>query len=626
MDWAWPLDIMFLGAGGKEPRFDALMGSGETRRLLEFPPMHSAYAISIESEGGSIAVGTKGGLVYILSGYAAQKADAPARYCQLAQGAPVLSACWICKSLLAVSDTARRCLLWDTIQKEFLQSLETGGETICSLVNLTDGLLAGLSTNGKLLFWQPREGRLVKKTDGPPPPITSALVQMVYWPAQHALAYPARNGNLTLVSPEKNAHRELTAHRGAFYAISAFGENLLTVGKGDGRIKVWEAGPDKPRHDFQGVEEVISAAALGNQPTKLLLVDARGIANAFTLEDGEFRHLGRVPGEDYRAAVVPSPERIQALYAKRQEEEVRRIVSEIQEGVERVPGEDITRLHSRLTELGYEHVSLALRAEQAEKNGKIIEALEFYFGLVRILPQDNPSIFAFMERYAASLKKAWHLPEADAVRRRILDFDPNYQFNACPNNLGEAADLVRGENWVIEPDIPMEDVIESANVIGKRLIGRYAMRLEAPQSCCRVLLTPEMIAEKYERVRRESGKKRLPGATTERVWWISREEYDEVQLVPFGDGATNTIKGLQFAVQVSCVELDTVVTPVVLFDWRAVLPGETVEEGNKRASEALKHIKKKSSSNPYLSAVHVALEQALERLVTQKRSQREIHR
>jgi hypothetical protein len=624
MDWAWPLDIMFLGAGGKEPRLDAVMGSGETRRLLEFPPMHSAYAISIESEDGSIAVGTKGGSVNILAGNGVPKTGEPVQYWQLAQGAPVLSACWICKSVLAVSDTARRCLLWDTIQKEFLRALETGGETICSLVNLADGLLAGLSTNGKLLFWQPWEGRLAKKTDGPPPPITSALVQMVYWPAERALAYPARNGNLMLVGPEKNDRRELAAHQGAFYAISAFGGNLLTAGKEDGRIKVWEAGPDKPRHDYQGVEKMISAAALGNQPTKLLLVDARGIANAYTLEDGELRHLGRLPGKDYRAAVVPSAERIQALYAKRQEEEVRRIVSEIQEGVERVPEEDITRLHSRLTELGYEHVSLALRAEQADKNGKIVETLEFYFGLVRILPQDNPSIFASMERYAASLEKAWHLPEADAVRRRILDFDPNYQFNACPNNLGEAADLVRGENWVIEPDIPIEHVIESANVIGKRLIGRYAMRLEAPQSCCRVLLTPEMIAEKYERVRRESGKKGLPGATTERVWWISREGYDEVQLVPFGDGATNTIKGLQFAVQVSCVELDTVVTPVVLFDWRAVLPGETVEEGNKRACAALRRIGDEALSNSYLGAVEHSVRLALRRLVTEKRSERGI--
>jgi len=625
MDWAWPLDLMFLGAGGKEPRLDAVMGLGETRRLLEFPPMHSAYAICIESEDGSIAVGTKGGLVYILAGNPAKKTDEPVRYWQLAQGAPVLSACWICKSVLAVSDIARRCLLWDTIKKEFLRSLATGGETICSLVNLADGLLAGISSNGKLFFWQPWEGRLVQKMDGPPPPTTGALVRMVYWPAEHALAYPDRKGNLTLNGLETNDRRELAAHQGAFYAISAFGENLFTVGKEDSRLKVWEAGSDKPRNDYQGVEGVISAAALGDQPTKVLLVDARGIANAYTLEDGELRHLGRLPGEDYRVVVVPSRERIQALYAKRQEEEARRIVNEIQGGVDRVPEEDIDRLHSRLTELGYEHVSMALRAEQADKNGKIIEALEFYFGLVRILPQDNLSIFASMERYAALLKKAWHLPEADAVRRRILDFDPNYQFTACLNNLGEAANLVRGENWVIEPDIPIEHVIESANVIGKRFIGRYAMRLEPPQSCYRVLLTPEMIAEKYERVRRESGKKGLPGATTERVWWISREGYDEVQLVPFGDGAINTIKGLQFAVQVSCVELDTAVTPVVLFDWRAVLPGETVEEGNERASGALKHIKKKALSNPYLSAVHVALKQALERLVTQKRSQREIH-
>jgi len=136
-----------------------------------------------------------------------------------------------------------------------------------------------------------------------------------------------------------------------------------------------------------------------------------------------------------------------------------------------------------------------------------------------------------------------------------------------------------------------------------------------------------MIVGKYEKVRRESPVVGLPVATAKQVWLLSRVGYDQIQLVTFGDGATNGIKGLQFAVQVSCGELDTVITPMVLFDWHDVFPNEneSVEEGNERASIALKHIQSKVLSNPYLAAVHDALRQALRRLVTEKRPQRGIH-
>jgi hypothetical protein len=623
MNWPWPFDIAFLGAGGNDPRIDTLsVDSGETRRLLELPPMHSAYAIDID-EDGMLAAGTKAGLVYIVSSTGRQKTDEPVPIRQLAQGAPVLSVCWANKSILAVSDTARRCLIWNTNREAPPRPLDTKGETICSLLKLA-GLLAGLSSGGKLLFWEPWQGRLVRTIDVPLPPAVSALVHMVYWPVENALACPSRIGHLTLFGLEKEDLRDLEAHEGGFYAISVWGERLLTVGIEDGRMKVWEAGSDRPALEFKVAEGVISAAAFNDQRAKVLLVEAQGRANFYTAEEDKLRLIGPIAGEDYRTAVVPASERIQALYAQRREEEVRRTVSEIRGGIGRVPDDVIDRLHSRLTDLGYKQVSLALRAERAAQSGNIVGALRFCSSLMQILPQDNAKVSASMERYASLLEKAWHMPEADTVCKHILDIDPNYRFVVEASNLSEMAKLVREADYVIKPDLPIEQVIESATVIRKRFAGRYVINSLGPESCGRVRISPEAIEEKYERVRRESEALNLPVAIAEQIWWLSREGHDRTQFVTLGDGASNSMRGLQFALQVSCGELDTVVTPVVLFDWRHVSPDESVEEGNERASCALRRIGDKALSNAYLAAVHGALRLALRRLVSEKRPQRGI--
>ena len=104
-------------------------------------------------------------------------------------------------------------------------------------------------------------------------------------------------------------------------------------------------------------------------------------------------------------------------------------------------------------------------------------------------------------------------------------------------------------------------------------------------------------------------------------WWLSRAGANEIDLITFGDGQTNGIKGLQFALQVLYGDLDTVLIPVVLFDWRDTREGQSIEEENDRVCKALADLRKKDVSNAYLSKVHMALNQAIRRLVTEGRSQ-----
>jgi hypothetical protein len=613
---SWPFNTAILGAGGKKPRLDALrIDSGETRTLLTLPLKNSAYAIDIEDESGTLAVGTRAGLVYILPGNWIEKTDELSLTQKLAQGAPILSVCWVNRSVLAVSDTAKRCVIWNANQKETPRTLDTKGETISSLLKLEDGLLAGLSSRGKIFFWEPGEGRLARTIDVPLPPPKSGLVRMIYWPAENALAYPGTMGRLTLFDLKKDNLRHLNAHEGAFYAISSLGERLLTAGMEDGLMKVWEAGSEMPTLEFEVVEGVISADVSNDQPAKVILVEAQGKASTYTLEENKLGPAAPISREDYRVVFIPSPQKMRAIYERRREEQVRQIVKEIQNGRGHMAANEIEDLHARLKQLGY---------EQATLEGNTIQALRFSVSLMRIFPKDDPKYCLSMERYANLLEDFWHLPEAEAVYRQILAINSNYRFLATPPNLDKIAESLNEMLWVIEPEIPIEDIIESATTIGKRFMGRYVIKKLEQVSCGRVQLKPEAIVEKYERVRQESRKGALPTATDEQVRWFSRQGREQVRLVAFGQGATNNIRGLQFAVQVLCGDLDTVVVPVVLFDWRDALTDETVEEGNKKASDTLTRIKSNGLSNAYLGAVHEALTQSLRRLINEKRPERTI--
>ena len=621
MDTESQADTIILGTGGQTPRVELFDGdSGETRKIIELDTGHSAYAIDIDSESGRIAVGTKGGLLYVVPNAHNEDPMKSTSRMKLVQGAPVLSVCWINKTLLAVSDTAGRCLLWHTNQDRDPQSLQVMEGDICCLSRLSDSTLAGLSSEGNLLFWQTMESQLITTVHVPKPPSKKALVRMVYWPVNKALAFPGPEGHLTIFYLENGTKKDLDGHMGDFYAVSLWRENLLTVGMEDGYLKIWQPETDKPKHEIKVPKGIISAGFTGTSKHNILLIDKQGKAGTYSLGDSNLQLIEVLPGKDYRTITTPDPERIQAFYLQKREDEARSIITEIQDKIDRAPDDVIDRLHSRLVELGYGHISLMLQAEQAEQKGDFIEALTFRLSMMKILPKKDPKTVISIEKYAALLEKLWHLTDADDVCQRIMEIDPNYKFDLENNKLARNANLVRNNNFVIEPDIPIEKIIISANIIEKQFMGRYLMKRLSIESCGRVRLSPKIIAEKYNMFIEHKQNEGLPKAITERVWWISRESVDEIDIVTFGDGQTSSIKGLQFALQVSSVVTDTLVAPLLVFDWRKVSETISIREENDKAFHALKRMERNKQSNLYISAVSGALRYAIRLLITENLS------
>jgi len=624
MDLSRMLNTVILGAGGALPHVSTYdIDSGEISTLTELPHGHSVYSIDIDFEEGMIALGTRGGLIKIAP-YSGKQNPEDSLFLTLIQGAPVLSICWIGKALLAASDSAGRCLLWKTDYEALPEPLEVKNGYICCLTKIDTDTLAGLSSTGDLHFWHISEKQLFRVTKGPCPPPVKALVRMVYWSGRQALVWPSHSGHLCLFDPEKDEAELLHAHEGEFYAILEQGDNLLTAGMKDSRLKIWNADADKPVRDYSIPGGIISMGTTEREQTEIFFVGINGIATCYSLEKNKVRAIREIHGKDYRTITSPSWKKAQALLGRQRTTEIEQILTEIQSSIGRVEKSVIAALHARLTDLGYEHVSLAVRADQASQSGDMVEAIRFSSALMNLLPKNTLKICPSMEKYAGLLQEMWHFREADALCKSIIDIDPGYPFTLKSSKIEEFAKIINGKQWLIEANIPIEQIIRTATIIRRPFSGRYVIKTLQPENS-RIRLDPESLTKKYEQLRKENGKQDLPSAVIERLVRISKTGVHESAYMTFGDGKTHDIRGLQMVLQILPSDLGTVVMPMILFDWRDARPEETVQEANERAEKALNNIRNNASSNQYLSAVYRAAKYALRRILTEKLQQEGPH-
>lgn len=621
MDVSNASNIAFMGAGGDDPRVDILNpDTGEVRLHMKLPPMHTVYAVAFER--GVFAAGTRSGSLRLQDGGFDIQNDTPHDFKEFFQGAPILSVCWCNGSILAASDTTGRCLLWhDKVGRPPIP-LDTADGLICSLVKLPNSQLAGCSSEGKIIFWQIPEGRLVRVIDISRPPSVSALIRMVYWTSEQILVCPGTGGQLNLCDLEKFQTRHLEAHQGDFYAVSLWDESLLTLGMEDGRLRLWKNGQDRPIKDIHAPKGIISMAVSGYSPARILMVNVEGKASIYTVGQDGLQQVAHVHGKDYRVIAAQNSEKIRIFEARKREKAANEILNIIRKNMARGSMVCLEEEHSKLINLGYEHISLAIRAEQAAREENIPKAIGLYASLMGYLPVNQPNSFPSMEKYAAMLEKSWHIPEAKSIYETILRTNPQSPVREKLNKLARIEKIIQKKSWAIEPDISVDTLIESASILEKRFAGKYVLNKLSAKSCTGVSLNPEMIASRYDQIRRENGNGKMPAVEISRLYWISKKDTEQREFVVIGDNATNDINRLKYVLQIFCDGLNTLIIPVILFDWQYHRKGTSAQEGNHKASEIFNRMRSNDLCNTYLTAVHKGVDHVLRRLITENRSKR----
>jgi|SRR6056297_566786 len=295
-------DLFFWGKGGQTPGLEIYDASvGKTIDIINLPSGNSCYAMDIEPENGAIAMGTKGGLIFICDKDRKSPLDKTQPYSKLIQGAPVLSVSWVERSILAAGDNAGRILLWET-QKEnpspkILHQTDTA---VCALESANSGYLASMTSDGVFQLWDVVAGFSTYSKCVCSPPSIGGLVQMVYWSNAYVFVCPGTGGELNLLSPEADIAKTLFAHSHDYYALSPYGDKLITVGMLDGQLKIWSANSEQPEVTMRTPKNIIAACVKEGTPPKIILIESNGKAGLYVIEDGNLKRDAYLEGRNYR--------------------------------------------------------------------------------------------------------------------------------------------------------------------------------------------------------------------------------------------------------------------------------------------------------------------------------------
>lgn len=607
---------VLLGRGGDSPGIEAYDAiSGNLKNILSLTADQSIYAIDI-SPDGDIVAGTKTGDIYWLRHQGHGSGDFLIE--QFANYTPILDVCFVGERTVAVSDTAGRCLLWRLRKDAQPDKLPTAGGVICSLFKLDDSHLAGLSVSGQLLVWDWPEKNLTKTVELPRPPDLSALVKPVYW--LDSWAWPAQGGIIVLYKWRTNdVHTICAADSGDIYAIAVCNDELLTIGKTDKCLKRWQAGSDTPVASLKVPDGIISAALwYSHESRTLLLINDAGQGRVYSWIDGKLDLIKQLAGQDYRIAFGPDMETLRSQMRYREELRVRELSVQINNKIsQRAYDNELKSLYQQLIKLGYRQVALGLQALEAGSKNDIVAEIKIHNELVNIIPHDHPGSEKSLLRYAELSEYVWQPQNSCRIYEQLARMHPdNNAYTESMCRASRYAGIIEASEYVIESDVPLALLARSAAALGTRFTGRYLVKNIKVQGSCNVIISAGELIEKYEQISKTKSHEPLPKAEEVELWWLSKENIDQVTTVIFASKDTEHFNCLEFGVKFLNAKLQTVLVPVVIFNAGRNVNDISIEQHNSSVLEKLHLIENNSLSNAWLQMVHRNINHAVRQLIT----------
>ena len=605
---------VFLGTGGEKAGIEMICQNESANiDLCDLPEGHSVYAIDIDTEEGLIATGSRAGSIEIFSTQNQDKQTGPVKICSLVQGAPLLSVCLPGNRRLISADTRGRCLLWNSFDNSVEPiSMATDGGKVCSVIRISDQQIAGLTASGKLLIWDISDGDILHLWQGPTPPEKLSLVELQYWPLHNAIVYPATGGQIVVYRLSNHKLHTWHAHDGEIYVCMVDDEYLYTVGQTDKTMQIWREIQKPPVRQYPCPEGIISGALSGNDPVRIVLIEETGRAVMSVIEADNLTCILSLNGNHYRCVVGPSEQDRRLLHKQSTMALVQQLQSQIQTSLENEEFEDMDGLYQQLADLGCGPLSLVLQARQAILQQDIVAELKARKSLRNTLHRDDPLLAASYNRYVNILEKTWQLAEIEKINSEItpVDKDPAYL-----KWINHANRIVANNNWLVEPDISIPELIEAASTMQRVFVGQWVIAREAPVTFSNSCLNGEIVAGKYEQVKSERNLTGLlPAGKPENIWWLSRRTYCQEDIVVFRSDSNGNICALQPAVLIHGKGSETILTPIILLEVGTPQQDISVTVHNRLVLETFNTITQQESENLWPSRVYQTLVLTLQRL------------
>lgn len=605
---------ILLGRGTPSPGVAIVLPDGRTESLIDLHEGQSVYALDVSPGGTTLAAGTRNGLIAVVS---ASDEDQPFEekppFFTLLQGVPILSVCWIDEDHFAASDTAGRVLLWDLNNTRNPRRLKTNQGVVVSLLTVPGCPLAGICADGRLLIWDRPDGDPTCDRRQPPPPSIYSLIKAFCDADRQTIYYPGRGG--ALVEFTLGGGQQIRqAHQDDFYALIPGEEFFFTAGRSDGRLKVWRPGKRKCEMEFATPLGVIDASLVSLDPLEIVLITDDGKANLHRLGATELEEVGLVEGGGYR--------QVFNLQQPRDNEAIgRRLAGSLAARIElthaSADDSSTTKLHRQLVDLGYEHVGLKLKIDQALSAEDYLEALRFSRLLVELLPNKDPRIAPDLVRHISLLNRFWMVKEAGNMLSRLAEIDPSAYVAALALAPADGND----RRLIIESDIDLVQIIQAYEIITQPFSGNFVFKKQRPLRCDGLKITATEIASYFNQIVDSNQMIELPRAASEETAWISVNGSGEAEIVLFEDDQPDD--GYQLCLFLSGSNDQTIITPIILFRWTA---DENRAESNQSAIALLTGSAGPGRTTDQLDSIYKAALDTVRRMVTRAGSKRGINR
>ena len=561
------LSNLFFGTGGAKPGVSILDNDcGYEKGLPHHLLDSSVYAGDIDIERCRIAAGTKNGSIYIITpNYDSNDLTLNINR-NLYQSTPVISVCFTGGNNLVSTDTAGRCLLWKLdISSGVADILPATKGVICSLCRIDKNIIAGLSLSGQLLFWDISKKKITNIIDCHKPVRHLVLPKLKYWKAKNALIWPACEGQLSMCHLDNFKINTFPAHNKMFSAIIVDGDKLITIGAYDRTVKKW--------FDIEGSfeiccycpEGIISASVYLNTSAEkqFLLLDGSGKAAVCIFETDTAKQISLLAGSHYRCIISVSEYAHDRFLEARRIETAKSIQKDAESVIGGSPPESVDSHCRKLENMGFDALSLGLRAKSANIKQDTIGELKAYSRLSELLPYNDQRCFSYIRNYIDTLVRTWQIAAAE----KIIDNLPEGIISERINCWVKDTHKVQTDgNWLAESEIDLPVLIQAACITGNKFTGRWLTDTQESLILPEKGITSQMFADKYQTLRQESSLLSIYSAkilTLRKL--VTGKPAEEIEVVIFGSTETKT-PAIYPAVQIIHDDNNDILIPLTIFD------------------------------------------------------------
>lgn len=561
-----------LGMGGECPGVAALGLDGTAEsRLLTLEEGESVYAVDPAPDATEFAVGTRSGRIYVCSGgdchlVGQNEADAAPPMPPVVGVMPeaVLSVCHMGGSRIAAA-SAGQAGAWRSDDAPRYTAFDTAGETVCALKLLAPDRLAGLTADGRLLIWEshdPAPCQLVG--GGDPPPRCWGIVSLEFDACTGTLFWPARDGGLTWWRQGEPSARTLSAHSGGWYALCLSAGRLVTVGRDDSRLIVWDPRDIAPVTIAEAPGDTTAVSCHGPQTEDgLVLIDGTGMARIVRIEDADVTVRYALPSGNYRATRHVDWQCGQEGESAQQADVARGLATQITAALDSGNSRDVPRLHGELQALGYIHVSLALQAEEARRSSDPLRELRLRRELAETMGDAARLGSECLLRYADLLGGLWQIGPAAELVCTAETLWPDMASSASCSLLKAKGEAVARERCLVDPDVSFPMVAEASLIMKCQLPGRWIWQRYGPSTCSGVRLTPEDVHG--ELLRRQAGGTPSIEVTLAELAVVSQAAVGRCGLVLLSEATGTGTSAWELGLEVVQRDRGSTITPIAIF-------------------------------------------------------------